>query len=242
MKNALFGKYIWLLLYSFLKPVFFVFVLMNSLNGQNTTTCFDEIKIAKNATITYYDRIPNSFNKVVIKGENVLLLTSKIKYTEALFLATFWKDKWAVWEIKDYVGDLFVGELQVLKIEGIRDWLVYVKWQHKDGGSGLGSWDSGKILWSMNGQTCYLNAIDRSNYYEKIYEGTVPNQKLFRRNKRYYCRISISNEGIKISQNNTCKNKFRGIEGMEQISHDRVGKYRMGQYIYQKGSWIKKEN
>jgi len=208
-----------------------------SLFAYSQNTCVDRIPITYNAKVQILDSLPVNVDTLANRNGTILILRDKVEvnWSDAVFIVSKVKEKWCKWEICDFSSDYFKAEIQLLTINGVSEPLIYVKWSDLSMGSGMGESMVKKELWSMNGERSYFNMYARvTNIYKDKY-GPDATFKIF--NTHYYCVTTISKTGIEIKENNTCGNKFAGIESGKQMCHDMVGKYVPGMYIYQKGQW-----
>lgn len=153
--------------------------------------------------------------------------------SEPVFLASLVKDKWHIWQIVDWSTDYFSGTIQLLNIKGISEPVIYLKWTEFDMGSGFGSYNESKELWSRDGKRAYLDIGTISTYIVRDRYGPDATHKTFKTS--YYCSTIISKNGIEIRANNTCAPPPKSEA--KKSCYDEVGKYMQGMYIFEGGEW-----
>ena len=202
--------------------------------------CVDVFSIKYNKEVVVLDSFPANMDTLAKKHDKVFVLCEKENegnWDQAVFLVSRSENKWYMWAIVDWSTSYFRAELQLITIDGVREPLIYLKWSELDMGSGMGTSTVSKELWSRNGARCYLDAVTRSTYIYKDKYGPNASYKTF--TYKYYCPIKISYDGLKITDNNTCEDRFNGIESGKQSCYSMVTKYQPGMYIFENGQWKK---
>jgi len=204
--------------------------------SQKKDGCKNYIETYKSDSIIILDKLTTFDTLSTSKEGNVKLLKGDYP-NDKMYLASYFSDAWHLWELKNEWFFGLQGELQIIRIAGVPKPLIYLKWKDSSRGSGQGQIYSGKMLWDIKGEKCYLDLIDKCTFYVHFKHVKNPRTEY----DRYYCTAKISTEGIEMTFNNTCKNKFWNYESGEQLAYDMVGKYQTGFYTFNGEKWIIRE-
>ncbi|GEM_PF-4513558 len=200
--------------------------------------CSSTIAIRSNADVEVLAEFPRQLDTLANKNNVVFVLcevNESSRWPDAAYLVSRVKNEWYKWKIRDWTTKNFKPELQLLKMKGVSEPLIYLKWTELDMGSGMGTYMESKELWSRNGARNYLDACTRSTHIYKDKYGPDATFKVF--NYKYYCLMKITSEGIEVTTNNTCDGRFKGKEGPKQSCYSEVAKYNPGMYIFDNGVW-----
>lgn len=204
--------------------------------------CFNSLAQCDTQISTYHPdsvRLLSEINfecdTIAFRQPNVMVLSKHEGYNDPMYLCTYYDSLWHLVQLKEWTGYIPKAEIQLLKIEGIPDPCVYIRWKDGDWGSGMGSHQWGKAIWSFSLRKCYLDIIDKSYYF--INDKYGPDATYKRIWFRHKCAIALNSKGLEVLSNNTCENKFANWESGEQVSYDEVVKLRKGFYAFKDGKW-----
>ncbi|MDX2361683.1 MAG: hypothetical protein QNK23_12820 [Crocinitomicaceae bacterium] len=181
------------------------------------------------------DHFPQNCDTIVNKNNRVFVLQMNDGNNNQLIVVSAVGQEWYQWNVPGSIYDGFSAEIQLITISGISEPLIYMRWSDSSRGSGMGEVYSGKILWDRAGRRCYFEIIDKCTHYEHDKYGDNPTYKTY--NYHFYCKVRITQEGLEITENNTCEHHYdpigSGIEGASEM----VGKYIPGIYIFDRGQF-----
>lgn len=126
-------------------------------------------------------------------------------------------------------------EMHVMKVDGIEDSVIYFEWRDYDVGSGSGSITHSKSLWAMDGSMCYARFVDKCTHVLKDKYGPDASYKTYLTN--FYCKVTFSQYGVRITTNNTCDLKVDFPGSTIEASEYLVGKISIGFYYFDSGVW-----
>jgi len=209
----------------------FILLTFYSATAYASTGCDTDYLPFSPDSVLVFDEIPSEYVLKISKSDRLKVF----KRRSEVFVFSRYDSKWHGVQFRDWSSDELKVQLQILKIQGVPDPLIYLKWNDASRGSGMGEVLSGKILLSFSLKVVYLNIIDRSTHYWHDKYGDNATYKTF--NYHHMCLTKINSEGFEVTYNNTCGEKFKISGDGESASYLEVAKLAEGKYKFEGGRW-----
>lgn len=181
--------------------------------------------------------IPEGFTiDTTFSGSNVMVISKHDSNHEKWKLGLKTDGSYIFWSIdKEQMYDPSHFEMEILKVDGIEDSVIYFQWRDYDVGSSSGSIPHSKSLWAMDGSICYARFVDKCTHVFKDKYG--PNATYNTYLTKFYCKATFSIFGIRITTNNTCDLEVDIPGNSMEVSEHLVGKIQVGFYYFESGHW-----